>query len=169
MKHHSPRTIATLIGTTAVVAAVATAGAGTADASASRHLPKIVDAWAAAWNGTAPGALGALFTADGTYTDHGVGAVFHGSEGIAGWKAHADDLIDGVHVTVRAAYRDGDHITIEAVYAGHLKGAPHPFAVPMATLLDLRDPHQITSDQDFYSLTDVLAQSGLPAGWTPQH
>jgi hypothetical protein len=96
-----------------------------------------------------------------------VGITFHGRQEIAGWKAHADDLIADVHVTVRAAYRDGDHIAIEAVYAGHLKGAPEPFAVPMATLLDLNTRHQITSDQDFYNLGAVLAQSGLPADWTP--
>ncbi|MEU1784314.1 MULTISPECIES: hypothetical protein [Streptomyces] len=67
---------------------------------------------------------------------------------------------------MNAAHRDGNHITTEAVYAGHIKGAPKPFAVPMATLLDLNG-RQITSDQDYYAINRVLAQSGLPADWTP--
>ncbi|WP_083974334.1 nuclear transport factor 2 family protein [Kitasatospora mediocidica] len=130
-------------------------------------LPEVVTAWADAWNGTDPQALGALFTADGTYTDQAVGVTFHGRQEIAGWKSRADSLIDDVHVIVHAAHRDGDHITVEASYCGRLKGAPQPFAVPMATLLDLGEHHRITSDQDYYSLNAVLAQSGLPADWTP--
>ncbi|MFJ3234430.1 nuclear transport factor 2 family protein [Streptomyces sp. NPDC086787] len=124
--------------------------------------------WARAWNGTDPQALGALFTADGTYTDEAVGVTFHGRQEISGWKARADSLIDDVHVTVRSTHRDGDHLTVKAVCAGHLKGAPEPSAVPMTTLLDLdRNHRRIASDQDHYSLATVLAQTGLPADWTP--
>jgi hypothetical protein len=161
----SPRATTALIGATAVC----TAFGATASAAqpVEQRLPKVVSAWAAAWKGTDPQALGALFTTDGTYTDQAVGVTFHGRQEIAGWKARADSLIDDVHVIVRAAHRDGDHITIEAVYCGHLKGAPKPFAVPMATLLDLDNGRRITSDQDYYSLNAVLARSGLPAGWTP--
>ncbi|CAM5668912.1 hypothetical protein SAVIM338S_06974 [Streptomyces avidinii] len=130
------------------------------------HLPKVVAEWSTAWNGADPGALGALFTPGGTYTDQAIGVTFQGRQEISGWKARTDSLIENVHVTVRAAHRDGDHITIEAVYSGHLKGAPKPFAVPLATLLEL-DGRRIASDQDFYSLNAVLAQSGLPADWTP--
>ncbi|MCZ4125147.1 hypothetical protein [Streptomyces sp. H39-S7] len=69
---------------------------------------------------------------------------------------------------MRATHRDGARITVTAVYSGHLKGAPNPFAVPMATLLDLdRNRCRITSDQDHYSLATVLQQSGPPADWTP--
>jgi ketosteroid isomerase-like protein len=159
------RTATTLIAATTATIAVAGTTAAAAQPGGS-HLPKAVSGWASAWNGTDPSALGSLFAADGTYTDHGVGVTMHGRQEIAGWKARTDALIDDVHVTVNAAYRDGDHITIEAVYAGHIKGAPKPFAVPLATLLDVHG-HQITSDQDFYSITIVLAQSGLPADWTP--
>ncbi|MEU6171916.1 nuclear transport factor 2 family protein [Streptantibioticus parmotrematis] len=128
----------------------------------------IVDDWARAWNGTDPRALGAQFTADGDYVDEAVGISFHGREEIAGWKARADSMIDAVHVTVRATHHDGARITVEAVYSGHLKGAPNPFAVPMTTTLDLDDQHRlIATDHDHYSLADVLAQSGLPADWTP--
>ncbi|MFI6448353.1 nuclear transport factor 2 family protein [Kitasatospora sp. NPDC050543] len=165
MKFSPPRAMTALIGATAVCAALGTTAA--AAQPAERCLPKAVTAWAAAWNGTDPQALGALFTTDGTYTDQAVGVTFHGRQEIAGWKARADNLIDNVQVTVRAVYRDGDHITIKAVYSGHLKGAPKPFAVPMATLLDLDNHQRIASDQDYYSLNAVLAQSGLPADWAP--
>ncbi|MFJ2174570.1 nuclear transport factor 2 family protein [Streptomyces sp. NPDC087851] len=156
--------------TTLICVAVATATLGATAVAAEpghRHQPKIVTDWAAAWNGTDPEALGALFTADSTYTDQAIGVTLRGREEISGWKARTDSMIDNAHATIRAAHRDGDHITIEAVYSGHIKGAPKPFAVPMAVLLDLDSPRRIASDQDYYSLNAVLAQSGLPADWTP--
>ncbi|MCX5212578.1 nuclear transport factor 2 family protein [Kitasatospora sp. NBC_00240] len=169
MKSSSRRTLTALIGTTALCAVLGTTAAAAQPTvpSTAQRLPKVVTAWAAAWNGSDPQALGVLFTADSTYTDQGIGVTFHGRQEIGGWKARTDSLIDGVHVTVKAAHRDGAHITVEAVYSGHLKGAPKPFAVPMATLLDLGEHHLIASDQDYYSLNTVLAQSGLPADWTP--
>ncbi|MER8186844.1 nuclear transport factor 2 family protein [Kitasatospora sp. NPDC094015] len=160
---------AALLGATALCAVLGTtaAAAQPAERPAGPCLPKVVTAWAGAWNGTDPQALGALFTADSTYTDQGLGVTFHGRQEIAGWKARTDSLIENVHVTVEAVHQDGSHLTVEALYAGHLKGAPEPFAVPMATLLDLGEHHLIAADQDYYSLTSVLAQSGLPADWTP--
>ncbi|GAA1990038.1 hypothetical protein [Catenulispora subtropica] len=56
--------------------------------------------------------------------------------------------------------------TADGTYTGHIKGAPRPFAVPLATLPDTHG-HRVASDQDFYIVSSVLAQSGLPAGWTP--
>ncbi|MFD9378315.1 nuclear transport factor 2 family protein [Streptomyces sp. NPDC059999] len=157
-------TAAALCATTATTAQAT----GAHPAGADPRPPKIVADWARAWNGTDPQALGALFTTDGTYTDLGVGVAFRGRQEIAGWKARADSLIDDVHVTVRATHRDGRRITVDAVYAGHLKGAPKPFAVRMTTLLDLDGNRcRIVSDEDHYSLGTVLAQSGLPADWTP--
>ncbi|MFC9815299.1 nuclear transport factor 2 family protein [Streptomyces virginiae] len=133
-----------------------------------RRTPRIVTAWAGAWNGTDPRALGALFTAAGTYTDEAIGVTFRGRKEISGWKARADSLMADVHVTVRATRVEGDRVTVRAVYSGHLKGAPKPFAVPMTTVLDLDAHHcRIESDQDHYSLATVLSQSGLPADWTP--
>ena len=128
----------------------------------------VVNDWVRAWNGTGPRALGVLFTADGSYVDEAVGISFHRRQEITGWKARADSMIDTAHVTVRATHHDGARITVEAVYSGHLKGAPSPFAVPMTTTLDLDDQHRlIAADHDRSSLADVLAQSGLPADWTP--
>ncbi|MGW7384514.1 hypothetical protein [Streptomyces sp. NPDC054794] len=37
----------------------------------------------------------------------------------------------------------------------------------MATLLELDNRHRIMSNQDYDALNAVLAQSGLPADWTP--
>ncbi|MFF3013114.1 nuclear transport factor 2 family protein [Streptomyces sp. NPDC057939] len=166
---------AALCASTAATATAATTSTATTTAhvshaahDAGRRAPRIVTEWARAWNGTNPRALGDLFTADGTYTDQAVGITFRGRKEISGWKARADRLIDDVHVTVRTTRRDGDRISVESVYSGHLKGAPKPFAVPMTTLLDLdRSGCLIASDQDHYSLATVLAQSGLPADWTP--
>ncbi|MFJ7779735.1 nuclear transport factor 2 family protein [Streptomyces yangpuensis] len=153
---------------TAAAALCATASTAHAAQDTHRPAPRIVAAWADAWNGTDPRALGALFTSDGTYTDEAVAVTFRGRKEISGWKARADSLIDDVHVTVRTTRVEGHRVTVRAVYSGHLKGAPKPFAVPMTTVLDLDGSRcRITSDKDHYSLATVLGQSGLPADWTP--
>ncbi|MCB5163793.1 nuclear transport factor 2 family protein [Streptomyces bambusae] len=164
----SSRALPLLLAATALCTATATATAHAAQ-DAGHRPPKVVADWARAWNGSDPQALGALFTADGTYTDKAVGVTFRGREEIAGWKARADRLIADVRVTVRSTHRSGGRITVRAVYSGHLKGAPKPFAVPMTTLLDLdgRHPCRIAADEDHYDLGAVLTQSGLPADWTP--
>ncbi|GLV96168.1 MULTISPECIES: nuclear transport factor 2 family protein [Streptomyces] len=164
------RAVTVLAAAAALSVTASTASAASAHASrdTDRRTPRIVAAWAGAWNGTDPRALGALFTADGTYTDEAIAVTFRGREEISGWKARADSLIANVHVTVRATRVEGDRVTVRAVYSGHLKGAPKPFAVPMTTVLDLDAHHcRIESDQDHYSLATVLSQSGLPADWTP--
>ncbi|MBN0048553.1 nuclear transport factor 2 family protein [Streptomyces actuosus] len=166
MSFRQPRAASVLIAATALCATTATTARAAQDAE--QRPPRIVSHWAHAWNGADPQALGDLFTTGGTYTDEGVGVVFHGRREIAGWKARADALIDNVHVTVRTVRRHGHRITVEAIYAGRLKGAPKSFAVPMTTVLDLGGHHcLIASDEDRYSLATVLAQSGLPADWTP--
>ncbi|MFF4319497.1 nuclear transport factor 2 family protein [Streptomyces sp. NPDC001568] len=169
MTSRPPRALTVMLAAAAFCATTAaTATTAHAAQSAERRAPRIVTDWARAWNGTDSRALGALFTVDGTYTDQAVGITFRGREEISGWKARADRLIDNVRVTVRTAHRDGDRITVEAIYSGRLKGAPKPFAVPMTTLLDVdKNRCRITSDEDHYSLATVLAQSGLPADWTP--
>jgi hypothetical protein len=126
----------------------------------------IAAAWAEAWNGTDPELLGALFTEEGTYTDQAVGVTMSGREQVSGWKARTDLFIADVHAAVGAAHRADGRITVESIYSGHIKGAPAPFAVPMATILDL-DGALIAADRDYYSLNVVLAQSGLPADWQP--
>ncbi|MGV9270545.1 nuclear transport factor 2 family protein [Kitasatospora sp. NPDC003701] len=167
MTSRPSRAVTVLVAAAALSGTAATATSAYA-ATTERRPPGIVADWVRAWNGTDPQALGALFTMDGSYADLGVGVTFHGRREISGWKARADSLIDKVHVAVRTAHRAGDRITVKAVYSGHLKGAPKPFAVPMTTLLDLdRSRCRITSDEDHYSIATVLAQSGLPADWTP--
>jgi ketosteroid isomerase-like protein len=126
----------------------------------------IATAWASAWSSTDPHALARLFTDDATYTDFALGIVSEGRDGVAGWKQGTDHNIANVGATVKASFRSGDQVAIEAVYSGHIKGAPTPFAVPIATILRLRDD-LINTDTDYYSLAEVLDQSGLPATWRP--
>jgi ketosteroid isomerase-like protein len=130
------------------------------------NLDQIATSWAAAWSGTDPAALGVLFTPNATYIDQGIGFTVTGRDQISGWKARTDSTIEDVRVTVKHISHCGDRITIEGVYAGHIKGAPTPFAVPLVTLLDLENG-EIARDQDFYGLNAVFAQSGLPADWYP--
>jgi limonene-1,2-epoxide hydrolase len=151
----------------AVVGVTALSGSASADQRQPGHGgPGIVSAWASAWSGTDPQALAKLFTADATYTDFGVNVVSTGRDGVASWKQRTDLLIANVHVTVKESFRGGDHIAVETVYSGQIHGAPAPFAVPATTILELRQG-LIVSDRDYYSLATLLAQSGLPATWTP--
>ena len=78
------RTLRTLTVLTATAALCATAPAAHAAQDTGRRTPGIAAAWARAWNGTDPQALGALFTADGTYTDEAVGVTFRGRTGDRG-------------------------------------------------------------------------------------
>jgi limonene-1,2-epoxide hydrolase len=144
----------------------AAALAGTSGAESAHGKQDIVTRWAAAWNGTDPQALAKLFTQDGVYTDYGVNKVSAGRDGVAAWKSGTDQLIADVRVTVKDTFRGGDQIAAESTYSGHINGAPAPFAVPLTTIFDLRGK-LIKADRDYYSLATLLAQSGLPADWTP--
>jgi hypothetical protein len=131
----------------------------------TRNEPTIARDWAIAWNSTNTTLLAKLFTANGVYTDYALGKTMIGHEEITGWKVGTDERIADVHVTILNAFQSGDHVAIEATYAGHVNGAPTPFAVPITTILDL-DHGKIASNHDNYSLSSVLAQSGLPADTT---
>ena len=161
---------ASIIAFTPATPALAAAPAVSQDSHAAaadhQHLPKIVDKWARAWNGTDPRALGSLFTANGVYIDYGVNKTSTGREQVTAWKAGTDQLISGVHIKVLGAFRSGDNVAIETIYSGQINGAPHAFAVNATTILELRDG-KIASNRDNYSLATLLAQSGLPADWTP--
>jgi ketosteroid isomerase-like protein len=89
-----------------------------------------------------------------------------GRAGVTAWKQGTDQLIAGVHVAITETFRSGDHAAIETVCSGHIHGAPKPFAVPITTILELKEG-QITGDRNYYSLTTLLAQSELPLTWTP--
>ncbi|MFD7714050.1 nuclear transport factor 2 family protein [Streptomyces sp. NPDC059785] len=166
MKLRRSAKLATLTCAAAVAATLCTT-AFTPQPAARHHSTGIVADWAAAWNGTDPDALGALFTADSSYTDQAIGVTMHGREEISGWKTRTDAGIDDVHIKVRAVHRDGDHITVETDYSGHIKGAPTPFSVPAVALLKVDSPHRLVTEQDYYNLSAVIAQSGLPADWSP--
>lgn len=134
-------------------------------ANIEQPVPRIAVDWAAAWNSNDTTLLAKLFTANGIYTDYALGKTMTGSQGITAWKAGTDQRIADVHVTILNAFQSENHIAIEATYAGHINGAPAPFAVPITTILEL-DHDRIASDHDNYSLSSVLAQSGLPADTT---
>jgi len=151
----------------AVLGLTAINGPAFADRGQPAHRDgDIVAEWASAWSGTDPQALAKLFTSDATYTDLALNVVSVGRDGVATWKQRTDLLISDVHVTVVESFRSGDHIAVETVYSGHVHGAPTPFAVPTTTILELRRG-LITRDRDYYNLATLLAQSGLPATWTP--
>lgn len=130
------------------------------------HVPRLAKAWVAGWESKDPQRLAALFTSDAVYTDHAVGKVSRGTAGVAAWQAGTHQLIPTVHATLVDAFRSGDRMLIQTIYAGQIQGAPHPFAVPMATVLHLRG-NRIVTDDDYYNLADLLQQSGLPPTWTP--
>ncbi|WP_285483800.1 nuclear transport factor 2 family protein [Amycolatopsis sp. NBRC 101858] len=155
-----------VLAVAAISVAVPSGSASAGQRNGERRPTGIVAAWASAWSGTDPQALARLFTADATYTDFAVNVVSTGQEGVASWKQRTDLLIADVHVVVKESFRSGDHVAIETVYSGHIHGAPTPFAVPTTTILELRHG-LIAVDKDYYSLATVLAQSGLPADWTP--
>ena len=127
--------------------------------------PKIAVDWAAAWNSSDTTLLAKLFTHNGIYTDYALDKTMTGSQEITAWKVGTDQRIADIHVTILNAFQSDNHIAIEATYAGHVNGAPTPFAVPITTILEL-DHGKIASDHDNYSLSSVLAQSGLPADTT---
>ncbi|RFA12244.1 hypothetical protein B7R22_16585 [Subtercola boreus] len=131
------------------------------------HSPQSIAAgWAAAWNATDQSLLAGLFTADGTYSDLAAGKSFEGSDAITGFKAGSDALIADLHIEVLNAFGENDHVAIESLYSGHFRGAPQPFAVRGTTTLRMKDG-LIHTNTDNYSLTTLLAQSGLPLNWTP--
>jgi hypothetical protein len=130
-----------------------------------QSVPTIARDWAIAWNSTDTTLLAKLFTTNGVYIDYALGKTMIGHDQITGWKVGTDQRIADVHVTILDAFQNGDHVAIEATYAGHVNGAPTPFAVPITTVLDL-DHGKIASNHDNYSLSSVLAQSGLPADTT---
>lgn len=168
--------VAGLAATAAAVASIVPAQAATAAKATSieqtlsrnqnhQTVPRIARDWADAWNSSDTTFLATLFTKNGVYVDYALGKTMIGHEEITGWKVGTDQRIADVHVTVLNAFESGDHVAIEATYAGHVNGAPTPFAVPITTVLDL-DHGKIASNHDNYSLSSVLAQSGLPADTT---
>ena len=166
-------------GAAVAVAALGIAGTSAANAdsvppaASTSHHPapgcsasQLASAWIAAWRGSDPHQLAALFTGDAVYTDRGVDKSSYGPGGIAAWQANTHKLIPNVHGTLVDTFRSGGQMLIETIYSGQINGAPHPFAVHMATVLRLRGS-KIVTDTDYYNLADLLRQSGLPPTWTP--
>jgi uncharacterized protein (TIGR02246 family) len=147
-------------------AATTTAAGSKATTSEHRSVPKIAREWAAAWNSSDTTRLAKLFTPNGVYIDYAIGRTLTGRDQVTAWKVGTDQLIANVDINVVGAFQSGDHVAIETIYSGHINGAPRGFAVNGTTILDLHNG-RIAVNKDNYSLATLLAQSGLPADWTP--
>jgi hypothetical protein len=160
---------AAAIGLTGVASAHASTPSKAAPTAQTTHRvqgkqrePRIAREWAAAWNSSNTTLLAKLFTKNAVYIDYALGKTLVGHEQITAWKVGTDERIADVHVTLVDAFQGGGHVAMELIYAGHVNGAPNPFAVRLTTILDL-DHGKISGDRDNYSLSSILAQSGLPA------
>jgi hypothetical protein len=160
---------AAAIGLTGVASAHAATPSKAAPTAQATHRvqnkprePRIAREWAAAWNSSNTTLLAKLFTKNAVYVDYALGKTLIGHEQITAWKVGTDERIADVHVTLVDAFQGDGHVAIELIYAGHVNGAPNPFAVRLTTILDL-DHGKISGDRDNYSLSTILAQSGLPA------
>ncbi|SER94069.1 nuclear transport factor 2 family protein [Actinokineospora terrae] len=181
------RTARRLLTATALVAGLALtssslsvaepAGPAAAQDSAHRHFPRIVEQWADAWNRGDANALSALFTADGTYTDHAFQASFTGRAGVKQWVELTKRAITPLHATVHTAFRSGDQVAVTWTFSGTSTDqnpftppnnpAGRSFAVKATSVFTLHRDHIATAD-DYYNLADLLRQVGLPAGpFTP--
>jgi uncharacterized protein (TIGR02246 family) len=134
-------------------------------AGQARH-ERLADAIETAWNSNDATALANLFTNNGVYIDYAIGKSMQGRDQVAGWETVTHQLISNVHIQVLDSFGGGDHVAIESVYSGQIHGAPHPFAVNLTSIIELAHG-KIASNKDYYNLAAVLAQSGLPADWTP--
>jgi ketosteroid isomerase-like protein len=132
----------------------------------ARNTKDIATEWAAAWNAADQTRLAALFAIDGTYTDLAIGKSFVGGDAITGFKALSDAAIANLNIEILNTFGDVDQIAIESIYSGHFRGAPSAFAVRGTTTLRIVNG-LIATNTDNYSVATVLAQSGLPADWTP--
>lgn len=136
--------------------------------ASARPVPKIVRAWASAWNmGDAEG-MARLFTADGVYEDFAFGARFQGQEGVAQWVTITSESIPDVRIDVIDAFRAGDRVAVKFVFNGTPRSlGPVPstgksFGVPAVSYFELRG-NRIRQIGDYYNLAELLRQLGLPA------
>ena len=166
------------IGVAAAVIAVLTAACSvvtpatsanvpaTAPAAADQAVAPIVTQLAAAWNGNRPADMAALFTTDATYDDLAFQASWRGTDQIAQWVGLTHSAIDRPDVRIDTAFRSGDRLAVTWTFSGQVRGAPRAFSVPVTTIMQLRD-EQILHNSDYYNLSALLRQSGLPADWDP--
>ncbi|MGW9453402.1 DEAD/DEAH box helicase family protein [Streptomyces sp. NPDC055632] len=74
--------------------------------------------------------------------------------------------LQGARGTIVSATGSGKTVTAAACALESFADDRILVTVPIAALLNL-DHGQIDREQDYYSLSTVLSQSGLPADWTP--
>ncbi|MCU1686279.1 MAG: hypothetical protein JWQ81_7018 [Amycolatopsis sp.] len=135
----------------------------TANQAGRRRLPAIAIAWEAAWASSDTQRLATLFTTTGArYTDHAFDRTNTGRDGIAGWSSSTKYFVHNASLKVTNAFAGGDQVEISWTFSGQLRDAPTLFSVPAVAVLHLCG-NKILTDDDFYNMKDVLAQSGLPA------
>ena len=126
------------------------------------EIPATVLDWADAWNSGEPELLGALYTDDAVYTDHAFDASFTGADGVAEWATITASSIEDLNVELIGATTDGDEVEVQWTFSGTIANAPEPFSVEARTVHTIEED-RIAQTDDFYSLPEVLEQSGLPA------
>ncbi|MGW5251113.1 ester cyclase [Streptomyces sp. NPDC004129] len=139
------------------------------------RIPRMVAAWAEAWNTASPQKMAAMFTEDGVYQGNAFQVTMTGHAGVATWVAITEQGIKNAHVHVVDAFGEGDKIAVRWTFSGTDTGAfakdrpatGKSFSVPATTVMDLKGG-KIQHLTDYYNLADLLRQVGLPAGvWTP--
>ena len=152
-----------LVATTSMLATAAALTGCTAPSapSSSTATPRIARAWVEAWTGDDPAALGALFTEDATYRDTAVMKSSRGRAAITAWKRGTGELIPGASFRLDHAFRQAESAATVGTYSGRIVSAPEAFSVPMVAVLQLHGARVVT-DTNYYNLTEVLRQSGLP-------
>jgi steroid delta-isomerase-like uncharacterized protein len=176
-------TAAAVVGLTAVTGLLDTDAQAATPSSAQtvaygRHgarIPRVVAAWADAWNTANPQKMGALFAKDGVYQDNAFQVAMTGPKGAATWITITEQSVKNAHVDVVDAFRSGDKVAVRWNFSGTDTGAfdkdvpatGKSFTVPATTVIDLKGD-KIQHLTDYYNLADLLRQAGLTSGpWTP--
>ncbi|WP_328606626.1 nuclear transport factor 2 family protein [Amycolatopsis sp. NBC_00345] len=139
------------------------AACGSGDDNGSKGTPEIAAKWDAAWNNADPKAVSELFVKDGArYTDHAFQKTSNGTDGVTAWAARTHQYVHNAGLKVTNSFAGGDQVTLQWTFTGQMEGAPKPFSVPAVAVLKMQGD-KIVSDDDYYSVADILKQSGLPA------
>jgi steroid delta-isomerase-like uncharacterized protein len=138
-----------------------------------RPVPAVVEKWKAAWEASNGEAMAKLFTPDGVYDDFAFQARSKGRPTIVNWVKITGRSLPGAKADILDVFRSGDRIAFRWMFnatpakTGGLPANGRSFSVPVLTVLEMKGD-LIQRDSDYYNLSDLLRQLGLPAGaWTP--
>ena len=142
--------------------------------SVSHSVPRIVTAWADAWNSAEPERMAALFTHDAIYEDFAFQGSFRGKDGVAQWVSITHQGIPDAHVEIVDAFRSGNRVAVRFIFTGtpvafgpDIPSTGESFSVPATSIFEM-EGRRIHRVSDYYNLADLLRQVGLPSGpWVP--